>query len=225
MRNFDSLDQFQTETHRVLSVEDERELFEEIQEGSEDAKNELFDCNVRLVGYVIKSYYPNNNITFNDILTAGYIGLWSAVVEFDPDKGKFSTIGVNKIRENIRKLSREDEKRKHFMNVDNDTIEYYQMLETEYIDPYDEMFAKEYDLNSALNNLDADERDVFLSKNKETVREIASRKNKDTKQIERIWNRAITKMLHPSVSGLLPEFYKWDCPQSNAVCHNNYSSH
>lgn len=85
----------------LLSVEEERQLCEEISKGNEAAKKKLIESNLRLVVSVAK-HYQNCGLSFEDLIQEGSIGLIKAVDKFDLSKGyKFSTFAPWWIRQSI----------------------------------------------------------------------------------------------------------------------------
>jgi RNA polymerase primary sigma factor len=71
-------------------------------EGDEDAINELVNRNLRFVVSVAKNYYTNSNVTLEDLVNEGNIGLLSAAKKFNPSSGnKFISYAVWHIRKHI----------------------------------------------------------------------------------------------------------------------------
>lgn len=87
----------------LLTPKEEVELARRIQQGDEDARQTLITSNLRLVVYIAKSY-KSNNMTFEDLVMEGNIGLMSAVEKFNPDLGyRFSTCATPWIKQSIMK--------------------------------------------------------------------------------------------------------------------------
>ena len=83
------------------SKEQEVELAKLIEEGDQDAKDELIQCNLKLVVAIAK-HYLNRGMDFLDLIQEGYLGLIKAVDKFDYRKGfKFSTYATWWIRQAI----------------------------------------------------------------------------------------------------------------------------
>lgn len=81
------------------SRERELELVRLAQDGSQSAKNELVNANLRLVVYVATSY-QNRGLELLDLFQEGTLGLMHAVDKFDPDSGNaFSTYATFWIRQ------------------------------------------------------------------------------------------------------------------------------
>ncbi len=88
--------------YQVLeSKEEEVELAKRIREGDQDAKEELIQCNLKLVVSIAK-HYVNRGMDFLDLIQEGNLGLMRAIDKFDYSKGfKFSTYATWWIRQAI----------------------------------------------------------------------------------------------------------------------------
>lgn len=88
--------------YQVLkSKEEEVELAKRVLDGDEDAKDELIQCNLKLVVSIAK-HYVNRGMDFLDLIQEGNLGLIKAVSKFDYTRGfKFSTYATWWIRQAI----------------------------------------------------------------------------------------------------------------------------
>lgn len=84
----------------VLSEEEEIELAKKKDAGDEDARNELINHNLRLV-VNIASKYKGNNLSIDDLISAGNLGLIDAANKFDYRKARFTTYATYWIKARI----------------------------------------------------------------------------------------------------------------------------
>lgn len=86
---------------KPFSAAQERECFERLAQGDQNAKNELIEHNLRLVAHIAKKYYSITNDQ-DDLISIGTIGLIKAVDTFTYDKKvRFSTYGARCIENAI----------------------------------------------------------------------------------------------------------------------------
>lgn len=91
----------------LLSNEEEKELARRVRKGDLEARKKLTNSNLRLVLNVVKRYKSYTGIgvaDINDLVQEGNMGLYKAVLNFNPDLGyKFSTYAYPKIRAAIKR--------------------------------------------------------------------------------------------------------------------------
>lgn len=74
-----------------LSQTQELSLFQEMKNGSEEARETLICHNLRLVTHIVRKYYPSAK-NQDDLISIGTVGLIKAVDTFNPDNGtRFAT--------------------------------------------------------------------------------------------------------------------------------------
>lgn len=88
----------------LLKPEEELELGRRIkEEGDEEAREELINCNLRLVVYIAKSY-KNAYLPLEELVCEGNLGLITAVDKYDYHLGyRFSTCATPWIKQSILK--------------------------------------------------------------------------------------------------------------------------
>lgn len=69
-----------------LSSEEEKEYLDKFKAGDEEARNVLIERNLRLVAHVSKKY-SSANVTQDDLISIGTIGLIKGINSFEPTKG------------------------------------------------------------------------------------------------------------------------------------------
>lgn len=87
----------------LLTAKDEIRLAKRVQKGDEAARNQMIECNLRLVVKIAR-HYLNRGLAFLDLIEEGNLGLMTAVGKFDPDRGfRFSTYATWWIRQTIER--------------------------------------------------------------------------------------------------------------------------
>lgn len=85
----------------LLTAQEEQEIAYRIEQGDQDAKQQLINSNLRLVVSIAKRYV-GRGLAFQDLIQEGNFGLMRAVDKFDYKKGfKFSTYATWWIRQSI----------------------------------------------------------------------------------------------------------------------------
>lgn len=94
-----------------LSADDEKEMTDKMKIGSDEARNQLIERNLRLVVYTAQKF-SNTNVLVEDLISIGTIGLIKAVESFDNSKNiKLATYASrcieNEILMHLRKVSKQ----------------------------------------------------------------------------------------------------------------------
>lgn len=111
--------------YRVLTKEEEQELFQKIKKGDKEARDIIYQHNLRLVVSVAKQYFKSaKNMDPMDIIQEGNIGLFKAIEEFEPERElKFSTYAVWWIRQKImREIANTDNQIRIPVHIHEDII-------------------------------------------------------------------------------------------------------
>lgn len=95
---------------KLLTPEGERELASRVRKGDLEARQKLFEANLRLVVHVAKRYARRGDAElFQDLIQEGNLGLFRAVERFDPARGtRFSTYATYWIRQAIQRALAKD---------------------------------------------------------------------------------------------------------------------
>ena len=105
-----------------LSCEEEKKLFCEAEEGSEDARQKLILHNLRLVSHIVRKYYSSSSQQ-EDLVSVGSIGLVKAVDTFNAENGaRFATYAARCIQNEILMYFRSRKKLSHEISI-NETID------------------------------------------------------------------------------------------------------
>ena len=91
-----TIGKFPTLTHKEFLT-----LLKKAQAGNKRARNKIIEYNLRLVVHIAKRY-RNTNISIEDLIEEGSLGLFNAIDKFKPEyKYKFSTYAVHWIKNKI----------------------------------------------------------------------------------------------------------------------------
>lgn len=89
--------------HPLLTADEERALSLAVLTGSQQARQRLIQCNLRLVIHTARQY-QRQSMTIDDLVEEGNLGLIHALEKFDPQRGyRFSTYAIWWIRQYIER--------------------------------------------------------------------------------------------------------------------------
>lgn len=101
-----------------LSSDEEYRLVEEMKNGSEEARNQLIERNLRLVVFTAQKF-DNTNVNMEDLISIGTIGLIKAVGSFNNEKNiKMATFASRCIENEILMYLRKTSKLKREVSLD-----------------------------------------------------------------------------------------------------------
>ena len=193
-----------------LSGEDEFNLVEQMKTGSEEARNQLIERNLRLVVYTAQKF-DNTNVCIEDLISIGTIGLIKAVESFNNSKNiKLATYASrcieNEILMHLRKVSkqRQEVSLDEPLNTDADGNE---LCISDVLSGDADEVAKDMDkedersnLLYVLNNLSKKEKEImcmrygFGGKNEMTQKQVADFFEISQSYISRIEKKILEKM-------------------------------
>lgn len=88
--------------NRVLTAEEERELFQRIEAGDEAARQTVIDCNLKFVIRIARRFM-GRGLPLEDLVQEGNMGLLEAISRFDYRLGfRFSTYAAFWIRQSVQ---------------------------------------------------------------------------------------------------------------------------
>ncbi|MFC2948430.1 RNA polymerase sporulation sigma factor SigK [Virgibacillus sediminis] len=195
-----------------LPPDKEAKYIEEMQKGSEEARNKLIEHNLRLVAHIVKKF-ENTGEDLEDLISIGTIGLIKGVESFSADKGtKLATYAARCIENEILMHLRALKKVKKDVSLhdpigqdkEGNEISLIDILEAENenIIEYIQLNMEIAKLQDYFSVLDDREREVIvyrygLNGQKElTQREIAEKLTISRSYVSRIEKRALMKVFH-----------------------------
>ena len=194
-----------------LSEEEEIYYINELLKGNKDARNKLIEHNLRLVAHIVKKY-ESKNISQDDLISIGTIGLIKGIDSYNKERGVKLTTYAAKCAENeILMYFRSNKKYNNNVSL-NDVIAHdkdgaditlIDVLE-ENKESIDETIEKKDNINflikylNVLNNREFEiikKRYGLYGEKEQTQKEIADNMNISRSYVSRIEKRALIKML------------------------------
>ena len=94
---------------KVLTEAEKIALLKQARQGNKEARNELIQCNLRLVLSVIQKFIGRNGTSADDLFQVGVVGLIKAIDNFDLSLDvRFSTYAVPMISGELRRYLRDN---------------------------------------------------------------------------------------------------------------------
>ena len=194
-----------------LSEEEEIYYINELLKGNRDARNKLIEHNLRLVAHIVKKY-ESKNISQDDLISIGTIGLIKGIDSYNKERGVKLTTYAAKCAENeILMYFRSNKKYNNNVSL-NDVIAHdkdgaditlIDVLE-ENKESIDETIEKKDNITflikylNVLNNREFEiikKRYGLYGEKEQTQKEIADNMNISRSYVSRIEKRALIKML------------------------------
>ncbi len=135
---------------KPLSAREERECLLRLEEGDQEARDQLIEHNMRLVAHVVKKYQGCGYDT-EDLLSVGTIGLIKAVNTFKADRGRLATYAAKCAENEILMLMRSSRKYSREVSLydpigvdkDGETVSLVDVIETDSRDTLEDMILKQ----------------------------------------------------------------------------------
>ena len=193
-----------------LDAEDEKLCLDELQHGSEDARNKLIEHNLRLVAHVVRKYESSGE-DMEDLISIGIIGLIKAIRTYNHERGvRLATYAARCIENEVLMHLRNIKKLKQEVSIydpigydkEGNEISLIDILtnDCEIIEQIDARLQEEKIKNN-LGVLNRRERQVIemrygiFSGLKETQRDIAKKLGISRSYVSRIEKRAVSKLM------------------------------
>ena len=209
--HLDEIDSYfdEIKKYKPLSRKKETILAKKIQDGDEDALNQLVKANLKFVVNIAK-LYRKSGVPFSDLISEGNIGLIKAAKKFDGDRNiKFISYAVwwikNSIQECINNYNQNNnEVNTNFFNFEKQTKEVYEYEMLNINNEYEENIINLQSRNSAIDELlsclQERERKIIilyfgLFNNKEhTLDEIGNEMSLTNERIRQIKDKSLVKL-------------------------------
>ncbi|HPF20019.1 MAG TPA: RNA polymerase sporulation sigma factor SigK [Syntrophomonas sp.] len=193
-----------------LDAEEEKRYLDELQNGSEEARNKLIEHNLRLVAHVVRKYESSGE-ELEDLISIGIIGLIKAIKTYNHERGvRLATYAARCIENEVLMHLRNIKKLKQEISIydpigydkEGNEISLIDILtsDSEIIEQIDIRMQEEKVKNN-LGVLNRRERQVIemrygvFSGLKETQRDIAKKLGISRSYVSRIEKRAVNKLM------------------------------
>lgn len=193
-----------------LEAEDEKLYLDELQNGSEEARNKLIEHNLRLVAHVVRKYESSGE-DIEDLISIGTIGLIKAIKTYNNERGvRLATYAARCIENEVLMHLRNIKKLKQEVSIydpigydkEGNEISLIDILTTDSeIVELIEARLQEEKVKNKLDALSRRERQVIEMRYgiftglKETQRDIAKKLGISRSYVSRIEKRAVNKLI------------------------------
>mgnify|MGYP002449050656 CR=1 FL=1 len=196
---------------KPLSIEEENKCIEEMKNGSREARGKLIEHNLRLVAHIVKKY-ETKDISADDLISIGTIGLIKGIDSYSINKGVKLTTYAAKCAENeILMYFRSNKKYNNNISLediighdkDGGDITLMDVLKENSINIENTIEFKDNirSLSKYLNVLNKRELEIIkmryglLNEEEKTQKEISKKLHISRSYVSRIEKRALIKML------------------------------
>ena len=194
-----------------LDEKEENEYIELLLKGNEEARNKLIEHNLRLVAHIVKKY-ESSNISSDDLISIGTIGLIKSIDSYNNSRGvKLTTYAAKCIENEILMYFRSNKKYNNVISLndiiaksqDGSDISLMDILENKEINVYDKIEFKDNvsNLKKYLNVLNEREMKIIkmryglFGEKEKTQKEIAKSMRISRSYVSRIEKRSLIKIL------------------------------
>ena len=138
----------------LLTAKEELELAYSYRDGNEAAREQLINCNLRLVVSIAKNYH-STSLSIGDLISEGNLGLITAVEKYNPDLNyRFSTCATPWIKQAITKAITDKGRNIRIPSHIYQLLSKYKQVVNEFeadgiLNPTDEQIAKKLGVESA----------------------------------------------------------------------------
>lgn len=193
-----------------LTDEEEQMYIEQMEKGSQEARNKLIEHNLRLVAHIVKKFNQHNHLA-EDLISIGTIGLIKGVESYIPGKGtKLATYAARCIENEILMFLRTLRKQRKDISLhspigqdqEGNEISLFDVIEAENEDimEYVQLNMQLRKLKEHFNVLDQREQTVLIyryglnNEAERTQKEIADMLGISRSYVSRIEKRALLKV-------------------------------
>ena len=193
-----------------LGKEQESDLLDEMEQGSESARMTLFEHNLRLVVYIARRF-ENTGINIEDLISIGTIGLIKAVNTYKKEKNiKLATYASRCIENEILMYLRKNAARRSEVSFDeplNTDWDGNELLLSDVLGTDEDTVIKPIEedvdralLHAAINMLNRRDREIIVARfglegrGEETQKEVADRLGISQSYISRLEKRIISRL-------------------------------